>query len=88
MLSVYKEKLAKNSQIYLKIKVIPGAPKSEFRGEMADGTLKIAITAAPEKGRANQELARFLSAELGIRKEQIEITAGLTDKVKRIRITL
>ncbi len=86
MLAAYKEKLANNKVIYLRIKVIPGAPKTEFRGEMADGTLKIAIASAPEKGRANQELVRFLAAELGVRKEQVEITSGLADKAKRVKI--
>ena len=35
---------------YLRIKVIPGAPKTEIKGEMADGTLKITVAAPPEKG--------------------------------------
>ena len=44
----------------LRVKVIPRSAKTEIVGEMADGTLKIKIAAPPEKGKANEELIRFL----------------------------
>lgn len=43
------------------IKVIPSAQKTESLGFLSDGTEKIRIKSAPENGKANQELIRFLS---------------------------
>lgn len=45
---------------FVKIKVIPNAKKSEFAGEMSDGTIKIRVKAIPENGKANVELLNFL----------------------------
>ena len=69
-----------------KIKVIVGAPKSEIRGYLADGTMKVAIAAAPEKGKANSALINFLATEFKVRKEQIEILSGATSRAKLVKI--
>lgn len=71
---------------YLRIKVTTKQPKTEYLSTLGDGTIKIRLKAVPEKGRANEELIRFLSAELGVRKDQIEVVSGATDTVKLIRI--
>ncbi|MDD3301280.1 MAG: DUF167 domain-containing protein [Patescibacteria group bacterium] len=69
-----------------KIKVIVGAPKSEIRGYLADGTMKVAIAAAPEKGKANLALKNFLAGELKVKKAQIEIISGETSRAKLVKI--
>jgi len=69
-----------------KIKVIVGAPKSEIRGYLADGTMKVAINAAPEKGKANLALKNFLAGELKVKKAQIEIISGETSRAKLVKI--
>jgi uncharacterized protein YggU (UPF0235/DUF167 family) len=48
--------------------------------------LKIFLKNAPEKGKANQELVRFLSEKSGIPQKQFTITKGLTDRKKRIAV--
>jgi hypothetical protein len=68
----------------LRVKVIPRSAKTEIAGEMADGTLKIRIAAPPEKGKANEELVRFLSAHFGVKK--VEIVSGHTAALKIIRL--
>jgi uncharacterized protein (TIGR00251 family) len=68
----------------LRVKVIPRSAKTEIAGEMADGTLKIRIAAPPEKGKANEELIRFLSAHFGVKK--VEIISGHTAALKIIRL--
>ena len=85
MFDKYIKKLADNKEIYLNVKAIPGAPKTEARGEMADGTLKIAVAAAPEKGKANEELIRYLAKELGIAKSGIRIIGGAGERAKLIK---
>lgn len=71
---------------HLRIKVTTKQPKTECTGMLADGTLKIRLKAVPEKGRANEELIRFLAEELGVRKDSIEVISGATDTVKLVRI--
>ncbi len=71
---------------YLRIKVTTKQPKTEYLSILADGTIKIRLKAVPEKGRANEELIRFLAEELGIRKDTIEVISGATDTVKLVRI--
>lgn len=87
MLTLYIEKLANNKEIYLRIKVLPSAGKSGFLEAMADGTIKIAVAAAPEKGKANQELIKFLAEELGVRRYQIEIISGAGDRTKLVKVS-
>lgn len=75
-----------NEKTYLRIKVTTKQPKTEYLNTLDDGTIKIRLKAVPEKGRANEELIRFLSEELGVRKNSIEIIAGASDTVKLVRI--
>jgi uncharacterized protein (TIGR00251 family) len=70
----------------LKIKVIPKSSKNEIVGEMADGTLKIRIAAAPEKGRANEELRSFLARQYRVPAANVTIVAGAASHNKLVRI--
>ncbi len=76
---------------YLRIKVLPKSPKNEVVEilEDADGekTIKIRIKAVPEKGKANAELIKFLSKELGVPRDKISIISGKTEQLKLIRIS-
>ena len=69
----------------LRVKVIPRSAKTEIVGTMADGTLKIRIAAPPERGKANEELIRFLAAHYGA--NDVEIISGHTAALKMIRLT-
>jgi hypothetical protein len=83
----YLQNLADNKEIYLKIKVIPSAGKTAFLECLEDGTLRIALKAAPEKGKANLELIKFLAAELKVGREAIKIIGGLSSRTKLIKIS-
>jgi uncharacterized protein len=65
-----------------RVKVIPRSAKTEIAGKMADGTLKIRIAAPPEKGKANEELVRFLAAHYGV--NRVEILSGHTSALKMV----
>jgi uncharacterized protein (TIGR00251 family) len=69
---------------YLKVKVIPGAPKTEIVETMADGTLKVRVAAPAEKNKANKELCKFLKKHF--KAESAEVISGATDRVKLIRL--
>ena len=52
-----------------------------------DGAWKVQLAAVPEKGKANEELIRFLADEFGVRRAQVEIVAGQTNAHKQVRVT-
>jgi uncharacterized protein (TIGR00251 family) len=70
----------------LALKVIPKSSKNEVLGLLDDGSLKIKITAAPEKGKANAAICDFLADEFGVPKRNIEIVRGETSSSKLIVI--
>jgi uncharacterized protein len=87
MLEKIKTELLNTGELYLRIKARPKSGKTEFLEIMSDGTLKIAIIAPAEKGKANKELTRFLAHEFGTKKEKVVILSGAGDRVKLVKIT-
>ncbi len=77
-------------QKYLRIKVIPKSRETKIAEIMEDGdgeiTIKIRIKAAPEKGKANKELLKFLAHYFDRPVEQFEIISGKTEQLKLIRV--
>ena len=55
-------------------------------GELADGTLKVRIAAAPERGRANDELIMLLAAKFGVERDAVEIVSGHAAGLKLVKI--
>jgi uncharacterized protein YggU (UPF0235/DUF167 family) len=70
----------------LTLKVVPRAKRTEFAGEMADGSLKVRVAAVPEDGRANLELRRFLASHYGVALEAVAIVAGAGSTRKVVRV--
>lgn len=75
---------ARDQEVYLTVKVVPGSSRTEIVGVYGD-TLKIKIAAPPEKGKANKALLEFLAKQLGIRKNALHIESGQTSCIKQIR---
>lgn len=71
----------------LTLKIVPRAKKTGFAGEMADGTMKVRVAAAPEDGKANQELRRFLAGHYGVTLAQVELVAGAASTRKQVQIS-
>ena len=69
----------------LPVRAQPGARRNEIRGEQ-DGMLKVCVTQAPEKGKANKAIVDVLSKELSVRRSQIELVSGQTSSQKRFLI--
>ncbi|MBI5787805.1 MAG: DUF167 domain-containing protein [Candidatus Schekmanbacteria bacterium] len=65
-----------NQDFILNIKVQPRATNNKIAG-YHDGALKLALTAAPVDGAANQACIELLAKSLGIKKAQVEIKSGL-----------
>jgi uncharacterized protein (TIGR00251 family) len=71
--------------VVFKVKAMPNAGKNALAGEY-NGMLKIKISAQPERGKANEELADYLSGLLKISKSRIEIIKGAAAREKTISI--
>lgn len=76
----------------LRIRVTPNAVRCGVTGIFKDSTgidyLKIGLNAVPEKGKANQELIKFLSKLLKLSKSSFSITSGETDRYKKILLAV
>ncbi len=69
----------------LPVRAHPAARRNEIRGEQ-DGMLKVSVTQAPEKGKANKALVALLGKLLAVKKSQIELISGATSPQKRFLI--
>ncbi len=71
----------------LKLRVRPGARRDAVLGPYG-GALRISVTAAPEKGKANRAVLDLLGAKLDLPPSSIELLAGETSPDKTILIPL
>lgn len=71
--------------VHFTVKVVPGSSRTQLAGVIGQ-MVKIKIAAAPEKGKANDCLTAYLAKILGVRKNAVAITSGLTSPVKKICI--
>lgn len=78
----------KDSSLILRVRLTPNASACAVRGIFVDADgqefLKINVVAVPEKGRANQELIKFLSKMFKIPKSEISLICGETDRCKKL----
>ena len=71
--------------LFLDIKAVPGSSRSGL-GEVQAGRLKVRIAAAPEDGKANEELRSFLAKTLKLAKKDLVIISGEKSRLKTIRL--
>lgn len=72
-------------ELLFSVRVQPKASANKILGEHA-GALKVAVTAPPEKGKANAAVVALLSEALGVPKSAVEIVRGRTSRTKTLRI--
>jgi len=77
--------LASRDTLVLKIKSHPNSPQTKIVSELSDGTIKIDISAERDKGKANQELIKFLAKNLNLEKSNLKIISGQTTQNKLIK---
>jgi uncharacterized protein len=68
------------------VRAQPGAKRNGVTGEHA-GALKVAVTAAPEKGKANAAIVDVLAEALGCKPSQIEIVSGMSGREKKFLVS-
>ncbi|MGA2619311.1 MAG: DUF167 domain-containing protein [Thermoguttaceae bacterium] len=69
----------------LAVRAQAGARRNAIAG-LHGGMLKISVTQAPEKGKANKAIAELLAERLGVPRRQIELLSGGTSSRKRFLI--
>ena len=76
--------------VRLFVRVSPKASRDRVEGVERDAAgrerLRIRVTAAPEKGEANQRVIELLAKALGIAKSQMAVRQGAHDRNKRLDI--
>ena len=65
--------------------VNPGASRNRICGEHA-GRLKVAVSAPPEGGKANEALRKYLAKRLKVSRSRIQIISGQTSRQKEVLI--
>jgi hypothetical protein len=70
----------------LAVRVQPGARGSALVGWMADGTLKLKVSAPPEDGRANRAAAELLAKAVRVRAVAVRVVRGASSRAKLIEV--
>ncbi len=71
--------------IKFQVKVQPKSSKNEVTGKQGS-FLKVKLTEAPVKGKANKQLIKILAKCLEVKKGDIEIVRGKISPVKVVKI--
>ena len=74
-----------DNSVVFKVKVVPGSSRTAVCG-LLDEMVKIKVSAAPEKGKANKCLLDFLARQLGVKKNAVSITSGRTSTIKNVQV--
>ena len=69
----------------IRLRVKPGARTTEITGARGDA-LKVSVTAAPERGKANDAVIELLATALDLSKSEVSLVSGAAsqDKVARL----
>ncbi len=71
--------------IILSVKVIPKSRRDEIVGKVGE-SLKVKLTQAPERGKANKALIELLARVLNLRKSDIVLIKGEAARNKLLKI--
>ncbi len=73
------------NDLVLNLRVQPRATPEGFAEPVGDA-IKLRIKAAPVDGKANLQIIALLAKQFGVRRRQVTIEAGTTQRNKRVRI--
>jgi uncharacterized protein (TIGR00251 family) len=81
-----RRRLGRKESVRFRVKISAGGGRSAVTGSLGENTLKIRISAAPEKGKANKELIELLSKTFDVSRSSVTIATGHTSPMKTIEI--
>jgi len=76
---------ATDSGVQVTVRAQPKASRDAIVGPHGDA-LKIAVTAPPQAGKANQAIVRLLAKALGVRRSTVRIVAGHASRDKVVAV--
>jgi len=68
------------------VRVHPGAKKNAVTG-LHGGAVKIALSAPPVDGKANDALIAFVAERLRLPRARVALVSGVTNRSKTLRVT-
>lgn len=71
--------------LVFEVRVAPRASRDRIVG-VQDGALKVALTAPPVDGAANEALRKMLAKAFGVSKSSVEIVRGDRARTKLLRV--
>ena len=71
--------------VVLKVKAKPAARQNALKG-VFNGALKVSVTTAPEKGKANKSIIKVLAKEFGLSPKYFSLVSGDTSSEKKFFI--
>lgn len=77
---------ATDGGVLLPVRAHPKAKRNAITG-VHDGRLKVSVTQAPEKGKANGAILQVLAKSLGLKRSQVELHSGGTSQQKVFLLT-
>jgi len=83
-----RETILRKGSVVITVSVLPGRSKTQARGVLTDGTVKIEVAAQPEKGKANDKLSEYLADAFSVPVAHVRILSGAHGRKKQIKITL
>ena len=82
-----KQRLRSEGKLVLAIKAVPKASRDEVAGWLGDGSLKVKVTAAPEKGKANAAICRVVAEWLDVPASRVRVIRGESSARKQVEVT-
>jgi uncharacterized protein (TIGR00251 family) len=76
---------AHNEGCIVLVRAQPGARRNCVTG-ICNRQLKVAVTAPPDKGKANDALVEVIAEALNVKRSQVELISGRGSRVKKFLI--
>ncbi len=70
----------------LRLRVQPGAKRTALLTRMPGGEWKVAVSAPPVDGRANDAVVELMSDLLGVRRSQVTLVRGASARSKVVEV--
>jgi uncharacterized protein (TIGR00251 family) len=71
--------------VVIRVRAQPGARRNGVTG-VREGELCVAVTAPPDRGRANDAIVKVLANVIGVPRSRVEILGGETNRHKRLLV--
>ena len=70
----------------ISVRVQPGARRDALLGRLDSGEWKLAVSAPPEDGRANDAVVELVAALLDVKRRQVVVARGHSSRSKQLEI--